>query len=204
MYLNHGGDVRFLSSWAGEDVLVSAEKIHKIAKEHRVDVVNIDAQGLGVGAYEMLIRLVNQDEITEHGYQVGKIISSGASPDRTRWHNLRAVMWDNLKTKIREGKIALDPLDQDLHDELVSVQAGESETSGGLLIQSKKDFRKKNAKSPDLGDAAVFATFDIDEYYTMYQEPNHFVRETLDDFDSVSPIYDAIGDDFGTEYHYIY
>ena len=204
LYLNHGGDVRFLSSWAGEDVLVSAEKIHKIAKEHRVDVVNIDAQGLGVGAYEMLIRLVNQDEITEHGYQVGKIISSGASPDRTRWHNLRAVMWDNLKTKIREGKIALDPLDQDLHDELVSVQAGESETSGGLLIQSKKDFRKKNAKSPDLGDAAVFATFDIDEYYTMYQEPNHFVRETLDDFDSVSPIYDAIGDDFGTEYHYIY
>lgn len=204
LYLNHGGDIRFLDSWAGEDVLVSAEKIHEIAKENHVDIVNIDAQGLGVGAYEMLIRLCQQENIPTNTYLVGKIISSGSSPDRTRWHNLRAVMWDNLKTKIRDGLVSLDPLDQDLHDELLSVQADESELSGGLLIQSKKDFRKKNAKSPDLGDACVFAAFDLDEYYDLYEAPNRTVRQTLDDYDEDIPVYDLIGDDYGTGYKYIY
>ena len=205
LYLNHGGKIEFLDSWSGEDVLVSAEKVHKIAKELRADVVNIDAQGLGIGAYEMLVRLVSNDEATEHAYQVGKIISSGASPDRNRWHNLRSVMWDNLRMRIREGRIALDPLDQDLHDELVSVQAGESESSGGLLIQSKKDFRKKNAKSPDLGDACVFAAFDVEEYQALYTDnSNKTLRTTIDDWDESVPVYDLIGSDYGTGYQYIY
>lgn len=205
LYLNHGGKIEFLDSWAGEDVLVSAEKVHKIAKELRADVVNIDAQGLGIGAYEMLVRLVSDDTPSEHAYQVGKIISSGASPDRNRWHNLRSVMWDNLRMRIREGRIALDPLDQDLHDELVSVQAGESESSGGLLIQSKKDFRKKNAKSPDLGDACVFAAFDVEEYQALYTDNNNkTLRTTIDDWDESVPVYDLIGSDYGTGYQYIY
>lgn len=204
LYLNHGGKISFVDAWAGEDVLVSAEKVHKIALDLGADVVNIDAQGLGIGAYELLVRLCQDTPVSQGIYQVGQIISSGSSPDRNRWHNLRAVMWDNLRQKIRDGKIALDPLDLDLHDELVSVQADESETSGGLLIQSKKDFRKKNSKSPDLGDACVFAAFDIEEHAGLYTDKNTTVRTTIDEWDMSVPVFDMMGDDYGTGYRYVY
>ena len=204
LYLNHGGYISYVDSWAGEDVLISAEKVHAYAMANDIDVVNIDAQGLGIGAYEMLVRLCQAEPPDRITYRIGQIISSGRSPDRTRWHNLRAVMWDNLRRMIREGKVALDPLDLDLHDELVSVQAGESETSGGLLIQSKKDFRKHNAKSPDLGDACVFAAFDIEHNEGLYTDKETTVRTTIDEWDMSVPVFDMIGDDYGTGHRYIF
>lgn len=162
LYLNHGGKIRLLDHWRGHPLKDTAERIHQVAMKHNVNLVNIDAQGLGVGVFEMVWDL-NANTEDAH-YRIAKILSSGSSPDRHAWHNLRAYMWDNFRELLVNGFIDIDPDDLSLQNELMMVKYEHAVSSGGLLIQSKKDLRKENAgKSPDFADAAVFSAFSSPE-----------------------------------------
>lgn len=198
LYMNHGGHLRLVDSWQGLDLMESVDKIHTTAKQLNIHCVNIDAQGLGIGAYEMLEARCALDPAAN--YIIAQIISSGKSPNRHRWHNLRAVMWDNMRELLHNGKVDLDPLDLDLQDELVSVKHDESIATGGMVIQSKKDLRKELGKSPDLADAAVFAMFDAEANEGLYTDPKKTIVSTVDDYDLGLVAIDLMRDDFGLGY----
>lgn len=201
LYFNHGGKIRLLDHWRGHDLRDTARKIHEYAQKLNVDLVNIDAQGLGVGAYEMLCDIaVSRNENT---YLVGKILSSGVSPDRHVWHNLRAYMWDNMRSMMVRGEIDLDPEDLDLQNELMMVKYDHSERTGGLLIQSKRDIRKENSgKSPDFADAAVFASFDNPSSTTVYDKGSQTVYEGRDVVEGLPEEFDMMSNDFGMGFRY--
>lgn len=203
LYLNHGGQIRLLDHWQGADLRYTAARIHKHAMEHRVNLVNIDAQGLGVGAYEMLCEEAIADGNAH--YLVGKILSSGRSPDRHQWINLRAYMWDNLRDMIVRGEVDIDPDDLDLQNELMMVRGDISDRTGGLQVQSKRDIKKNNAgKSPDFADAAVFSAF-IDPESAKVDEGNAMmVYEGRDTIDDLPEAFSLMSDDFGWGFQYDY
>ena len=62
---------------------------------------------------------------------------------------------------MNNGTIAIDIDDETLQDELQSVEYSYNRVSGGLVIESKDDMRRRGQKSPDYADAAVFAAADI-------------------------------------------
>src|SRR5690606_36192606 len=96
-------------------------------------------------------------------YTVVGLNSSGASPDKKQWHNVRAFWWDDFRSRCRKGEIDIDVQDkksETLQDELMSPQYKYGNT-GGLLIESKDDMRKRGMKSPDFADAAIYAAADV-------------------------------------------
>lgn len=203
VYANRGGVLRLLDHWSGIPLRETAQRVHNLAVNNGAELVNIDAQGLGVGAYEMLCEEAVARK--ENFYAVGKILSSGRSPDKHRWHNLRAFMWDNLRNKIVAGEIDIDPNDVDLQNELMMVKYDHSDQSGGLLIQSKRDIRKGNAgKSPDFADAAVFAAFTNPDEAVVYDKRSEIVYDGRDTMSDLPVEFDMMSDDFGMGFYYDY
>lgn len=155
VYKNHDGKLRLHSSWTMASTPETAMRVHRIALDEAVAEVRVDGTGVGGGVVDELVRL------SEGRYLVIEMQGGAASPDRKKWHNARAFWYDKIREMIRASEIDLDPKDERLHDELCSLEYKFSTQSGGLLIESKDDMRKRGMKSPDFADAAVYATADL-------------------------------------------
>jgi len=104
-------------------------------------IVFVDIVGLGAGTYDRLVELGRNP--------IG--VNGGSSPaDRKRYFNLRAEMWCNTRTWLRDvGQL---PKDDELKDDLTGVQYGFS-ASGQIQLEKKEDMKKRGLRSPDCGDA---------------------------------------------------
>lgn len=151
VYLCVNGVVRFVDSWAKTDLVHSAQRVHDLALREGAHAVAIDCDGIGGGMFDILNSYANRT------YDILAVRGSMSSPDRGRWHNYRSYMWDSFRYRCRTGELDLDPLDIDLHDELLSVGYSYNTMSGGLVLDSKDKLKKDVGKSPDLADAAVYA-----------------------------------------------
>lgn len=154
VYTYQDGHLRFERSWGKTSLMETAARVDKIARDLGVGVVKIDSVGVGAGAAEELVRLAGDT------YMVVELYSSRPSPDKKRWYNVRAYWWDNFRERLSQGFIDLDDTDETLMDELMSVEYKFAPT-GGLLIESKDDMKKRGQKSPDHADAAIYAAADI-------------------------------------------
>lgn len=91
-------------------------------------------------------------------------MGGAASPDRRRWLNDRAFQMDgNLRQRMFNGEIDLDPRDEELLDQLSGVQYefADGSAGGGLKIESKESMKKRGVKSPDFVDAVWYAAADL-------------------------------------------
>jgi hypothetical protein len=158
IYTNENGKVRFHKDWEHAPVTESAAHVHKAAVDLNAVEVRIDGSGIGGGVIDVLMQ---RDDVT---YRIIDMNPSGVSPERKKWHNARAWWWDKFRLDLREGNIDLDQTDENyerLTDELQSVEYKFAPT-GGLLVESKDDMRKRGQKSPDYADAAIFSAADMD------------------------------------------
>lgn len=150
IYQNHGGFVRYLSSWNKTDSVTTAERIHNHALESGATQVRIDGVGLGAPVVDMVVRLAKDR------YKVISLIGNHASPNLLKWANARAWWYDTAREDMRLGKIDIAFDDKKLHDELTSI--GYLFPPGrGLLIESKDEIRKRLDYSPDYADAFVYS-----------------------------------------------
>lgn len=154
VYSYHDGVLRHVARWDKTAATETAAKINDLALRHGASVVKIDGSGLGGPIVDQVVAL------SDGRYTVVSMLGSGASPDKRRWHNARAFWWDNFRERLRNKGIDIDPEDETLMDELMSVEYKYAST-GGLLIESKDDMRKRGFKSPDAADAAIYAAADI-------------------------------------------
>lgn len=157
VYSYHDGLLRYLDSWSKAPTTETANRVHRLAIDTAAKVVKIDAGGVGGGVVDQV------SQMSGNSYTVVGLNSSGASPDKKQWHNVRAFWWDDFRSRCRKGEISIDVQEQKaetLQDELMAPQYKYGNT-GGLLIESKDEMRKRGMKSPDFADAAIFAAADV-------------------------------------------
>jgi len=159
IYSNTEGKIRFVESWTKTATTETANRVHRQAIDLAATVVFVDADGVGGGVKDQLVQMNNG------AYIVIEVHGSGSSPDRRQWHNFRSYAWDRFRLRCSQGSIDLASNDEDLHDELLPVRYLFNKQSGGLLIESKEDMKERGLKSPDLADAAIYASieFDLDD-----------------------------------------
>lgn len=156
IYVNTGGRVRLYKSFDENSLVQLANEVHNAAVDFGASEVRYDLQGVGQGFEELLFQLEPRP------YKMIGLSGSSASPDRRQWYNARAYWWDRVRRQLREGELDVDPLDENLNDELVMVEY-KFAPSGGLLLESKDEMRKRGVKSPDFADAFVYASVDLDD-----------------------------------------
>lgn len=166
IYSNHDGKVRFLARVEGASYTTdTAAAIHKIALQHYAEQVRVDAVGIGQGVVGELVRLA------EGRYHVIAMVGNASSPNKYEWRNARAYWWDSVRRGLRAGLYDIDATDQMLEDQICSVKYAYDDGStgagatGGLLLESKKEMKKRGLKSPDYADAFVYATADLSHLF---------------------------------------
>lgn len=161
LYVNQGGHARFRKSWGKDDDIDLVEAVTRIDREAQAvgaTQVRIDRSGLGQGPWDMLTRFSH-----DRAYEVIGMNGSGATPDPTAWFNARAYWWDKARKDMRSGQIDIDPEDERLIDELMSVEYDiPKQGKGGIIIEAKQDMKKRGLKSPDFADAFIYAVADLE------------------------------------------
>lgn len=113
----------------------------------------IDKIGIGWGIVNRGQEL-NQPFI---GINVGEGASEDASASDTRFANLKAELWWNVRTLFEVGAIDIDANDDDLAAELCGIRY-ERMSSGKIKISDKrKDSRGKTIQSPNRAEALMLA-----------------------------------------------
>jgi hypothetical protein len=154
VYRNREGVVRFEDSWGMADTMKTTGKLVVIAsKHHRVSPVPfvIDVTGVGAGVY---------DRMQEQGFEVTQFVAAGRPFRPEKFQNRRAEAFWTFRSDLENGTIDLDPDDEKLHNELMSIKWGVT-SSGKIYIESKEDMRDRGVASPDHADAAVYSTVGV-------------------------------------------
>jgi len=185
VYINRNGRCRKLEAWSKATAIESANRVHKLAVEHGVTEIRVDAAGLGGPVVDMLANLANEK------YLVISMIGSAASPDKMRWLNARAHNYDMLREGMIDGRLDIDPDDKTLLDEMLMIQYKFS-PKGAIQIESKDDMRSRGVKSPDNLDALVYATADLSHIISnplKDKKPGDLVSYDYNILDNQFPFY---------------
>jgi hypothetical protein len=70
--------------------------------------------------------------------------------------NLRAQLWWNVRNLFEQGRIDIDPTDEDLAAELASIRFKRN-SNGKIQVESKDDLKKRDLPSPNRADALMLA-----------------------------------------------
>lgn len=148
IYVRQGRKLTFKKRWRGLDTQQSASHLVEIFEEENADVAFVDGGGPGGGIIDRARVLIGNDKIIE--------VTFGGEPhDKTRYANKRAEIWGDMRAAMRAGLELPDSkeLRADLLGPLYSFTGKEQ-----ILLERKKDMKKRGLASPDDGDA-VAVTF---------------------------------------------
>lgn len=185
------GKVSIVGAYNTMDTMEVAARVHKLAVEHKVDQVRVDAIGIGSGVVDRLVGLAQTASVP---YVVVEMTASARAPDRSLHRNSRAYWYDSLKHQLRNGMIDLpDGIkgshEARLHAELTSIR--HSYPNGIMQIESKEDIRKRGDKSPDYVDSLVMAVAPInylaEDPLASKRVGDVFEINVMDDLALVSP-----------------
>lgn len=155
VYLYQGGNLRLLDAWGQKNTEETANRVLQLAFENDVDEVRIDGVGIGAGVVDKV------STRSEDRFITISMIGNGPTPDNAKWLNSRAYWYDDLRQRMSDGEIDMDPLDRALKEELEIIQYHFDNPRAVLQIESKKEMRKRGIKSPDYADAAVYASANL-------------------------------------------
>jgi hypothetical protein len=155
VYSYQGGKVRKVAHWSFCDTVESANRIIHWAFELKATEVRIDGVGIGAGVLDMVTHR------SEGRFETIGIVGNAMSPDLDKWLNARAFYYDDMRQRMKNGELDIDPEDTALQDELGIIEYKFSKSRGALQIESKDDMRKRGVKSPDFADGAMYACADL-------------------------------------------
>jgi hypothetical protein len=115
-------------------------------------VTFVDGGGVGGGVVDRLRQL---------GYDVIEVQFGSAADDPRRYANKRAEMWGRMKDWLATGCLQRDEM---MATDLTGVEYGFT-NSDQIILESKKDMKRRGLASPDDGDAlACTFAFPVPEY----------------------------------------
>lgn len=112
-----------------------------------LEQIAVDVIGLGAGVADALRGWYGDEVVAD--------VNAAKMMDDGQHFNLRAFMWDEMRTWLATASI---PNDQDLRTDLTGIRY--SYRGGALLLESKDDMKKRGLKSPDRADSLAL-TFAI-------------------------------------------
>lgn len=142
-------------------------QIRRIIDKERPSKVCIDCIGIGAGIVDRLIEL---------GYGVVEGVNvARAANDSTKFRNLRAELWHDMREWLAQEMPVQIPDSDELLGDLTSL-GYKFDSSGRLQIESKDDLRKRGMKSPDTADALAL-TFYVGDYLHTGGYQTNFIPE---------------------------
>jgi hypothetical protein len=148
-------------SWRGMDTMQVVGLVKQIIDKWEPARVFIDANGLGKGVYDRL------REFDGPYRKVVRAINGGSSPFYPPPpygggpRNRRAEMWMLMKDWLEAGQANSDeadvpvsiPKNPELIRDLLGPARQYADSNGRILIEGKRDMKRRGVASPDLGDA---------------------------------------------------
>lgn len=140
-----------------------AEDVHRQRQIKDPVVVKIDSIGLGWGVTGILKRW--RDEERHYAHVIGVNVAERAK-ESGKFHNQRAEMWWNFRNLVQplttdtgtEQNIALDVDTKTLAQ--LSGPTYKSDSSGRIVIEAKKDMKRRGMASPDRAEAILLAFYE--------------------------------------------
>lgn len=140
------GRVLEIEAWKGADVMRTSGRVLEFAKRNDASIIVVDESGVGGG---VLDRLREVDEVESFGINVGR-----AAGNRERYANLRAELFDGLRSRFDQDDIAI-PNDKELVAELSAIRYFFT-SRGQLQLEDKRKYSGRSG-SPDKADALMLA-----------------------------------------------
>ncbi len=154
-----GQRVLSIESFGRQDTMVTTGHVARAIEEGKPAAVRIDEIGIGAGVVDRLKEL-------GHKMVVGVNVSTRASrPDH--FANLRAELYDGLRRRFEEGRIAI-PDDRELIGQLAALRY-QFTSSGQMKLEEKDDLRRRGHPSPDRADALALAFGQVHRGRKMYR-----------------------------------
>lgn len=160
----YGGDkTAFAHRWG--DVIASVdvypggdtEKTADRVLENRFATAVVDTNGVGAGVYDKLRR----HRMSALPFNSGNRTSLRDSSGQIEFYNIRAAATWRLREALDPSKnptLCLPP-DELLAADLSAPQWTTSKSGGKLVVEDKKEVRKRIGRSPDRGDAVILANW---------------------------------------------
>ena len=168
--MRRGDTVVSIQAFSRIDTMATAGQVMVAVREHRPDLVNVDAIGIGAGL---------ADRLREQGVPArGVNVAEQPRRDRTCL-NLRAEGYQSLARRFRDRRIRI-PRDAELMAELATLRY-EYDSRGRLRMESKASMKKRGVGSPDKADALMLAFLD-DRSDTFFDEFFMDAQDRQDDW----------------------
>jgi hypothetical protein len=142
--------------WQGFDTMESVGCIHELVRDYDIpwEHVNIDSIGVGKGVYDRLI---------EQNHPVNGVVGSQSPwgdwsdimPD-LEFLNRRAELHWALRTLVHQDALCIPAKFSNAVADLISIRYKVT-SKGQIQIEDKDSFRRRVGRSPDAGDALVYA-----------------------------------------------
>jgi hypothetical protein len=144
---------------------------------HLVNIINrehpskmcIDSIGGGGPICDRLIEL-------GYGHIIEPVNVARQSNDKDKYINLRAELWDQMKTWFTQEMPVQVPDSDELMGDLTSLGYHYRTAGGKLQIESKEELKKRGIKSPDTADALAL-TFFVGDYVSQGSYKPNFMPD---------------------------
>jgi len=176
IYPRRGRDARTMpiEVYSKLDTMQFAAKVAVAIKKYKPDGVFIDVGGLGAGVVDRLVQL-NFEVI---GVNFGGI-ADAYHPGGTKTADKRSEMWTAMRDALKSG-LAI-PADQRLEFELLAPNYT-YDKNNAILLESKKDMKKRGLQSPDIADALALTYAYQVEARSMQETEEQEADENYDPF----------------------
>ena len=138
--VRQGRDIVAIKRFKGEDTMSVVGHVIDAIEEYKPTMTVIDEGGLGYGIL---------DRLTEQRYKVRGVNFGWKAKSPVMYQNKRAEMWGAMKDWLKTASI---PTDRQLKADLTGPMR-KTNSSGSILLESKKEMRARGLASPDAADA---------------------------------------------------
>jgi hypothetical protein len=162
-----GRDIIAIKRFKGEDTMEIVGRVIDAIDEYQPTLVVLDEGGLGYGIL---------DRLKEQRYKVVRGVNFGwKSKTPAMWQNKRAELWGEMKAWLKDAAL---PNDRQLKADLTGPKQ-KINSSGSILLESKKDMKARGLASPDAADA-IAVTFAYPVAHREYRERPRTITTSRD------------------------
>lgn len=161
----------------GADTMEVAARVAAVFLRLHATIAFVDSGGVGGGVCDRLRQL----QIPVMDVDFGALPDNYNVNDGTKYANKRAEIWGSMRTWLKRGSVPerVQSLEMTVVDELTSPTYGMNNNEA-ILLESKKDMRRRGVKSPNIADALA-CTFAYPVYVPdKYEAERNAAHETPD------------------------